>query len=83
MRIIGGKTVDISDEEYKYYNELVKHFGSECFEDLFEVDNDGFISIITPIKNIPWSVLFFSQQVMVNQRLRIIDEFRQNRRKNE
>jgi hypothetical protein len=83
VRQIDGKKVDISDEEFEYYLELVKGFSTDTFngvsyfENLFEVDNMGFITAIKPTKSVPWMVLFFAQQIMISQRLRYIDEFRQ------
>lgn len=82
MKAMGYKQVDITDGEYVYYKELVKHHtddktnGEEYFRDLFDVDSDGFITMITPKGAVPWGILFFIQNVMINQRLRVIDEFR-------
>lgn len=82
MKIIANKNVSMTNEEFDYYNELVKNFskdtfnGASYFYDLFEVDNDGFITIIKPNKPIPQIILFFVQQLMISQRIRIIDELR-------
>lgn len=79
---MGYKQVDITNEEYAYYRQLVKYHsdektnGEEYFRDLFEVDDDGFITFIAPKGSIPWGILFFIQNVMINQRLRVIDDFR-------
>jgi len=80
---MGYKQVDISDEEFKYYKSMVKSYseGEDLFRDIFETDDSGFITLITPRENIPWAVLFFIQNVMINQRLRIIDKFRKQEKK--
>lgn len=83
MKSIDYKKVNLSDEEFEYYNELVKQFaepdhglkGDECFKDLFETDVDGNIIIISPKKTIPWVALHFVQQVQISQRLRMMDGF--------
>ena len=80
MRAIDYKKVDMTDEEWKYYQELVKQYtgdtrkGSDYFRSLFETDNDGIITIIKPASSIPWAVLFFVQNIMINQRLRSNDQ---------
>ena len=67
MKAMGYKQVDMTDEEHVYYRELVKlhaekgKSGEEFFRDLFEVDEDGFITLITPRSSIPWGILFFIQ----------------------
>ena len=73
---IDYKEVDISKEEHEYYKEIVKQVGDkECFKELFDVDDRGFITTIRPKTNVPWAVLFFLQQIMISQRLRLIDNF--------
>jgi len=80
MKAIDYKKVDMTDEEWKYYQGLIvqytddTHKGSEYFRDLFETDDNGIITIIKPVKSIPWAVLFFVQNVMINQRLRSNDQ---------
>lgn len=83
---IDYKKVEMSDAEFDYYKYLVDLFtdeennidGRDYFKDLFEVDEDGFIILIKTDKSIPWSILFFMQQVMISQRLRIIDKLRKS-----
>lgn len=76
----------MADEEYEYYCEIVKSFstdtfnGASYFEGLFEVDKEGFITLIKPTKSIPHLVLFFCQQLMISQRLRYIDEWRRDQK---
>lgn len=82
IRAIAYRRVDMTDQEFSYYKELVSQFtkdndkGEEFFKDLFESDDDGFITFIKPNKPTPWAIIFFMQQVMITQRLRIIDNMR-------
>ena len=77
---IDFQEVDISEEEYEYYKEILKQLGDnpnprDHFKDLFWTDDRGFITTIRPKTNVPWVVLFFIQQLMISQRLRLIDDF--------
>jgi len=73
---IGSRRVEITDDEFEYYKELVKRYdddtrsGSVHFNNLFETDDNGIITMIKPEKEIPWLVLFFIQNLMINQRIR-------------
>lgn len=71
---IDNQKVDITEVEYKYYQELVKKWGASSFDNLFETDKDGRIIIVQPIKGVPWDVLFFVQNLMINQHMRSNDE---------
>jgi len=81
-KVIAFKQVDITEEEYSYYLRLVEQFttptydGKEQFRDIFDVDEDGCISFIRPplSKQVGWGVLFFLQNLMINQRLRRIEK---------
>lgn len=85
-KVIDYKKVNITDEEYNYYKHLVDIFtdssknidGKIYFKDLFDVDKNGYIILIKTDKSIPWAILFFVQQLMLSQRLRIIDTINQN-----
>lgn len=79
-KVVGNKEISISDVEFKYYNELIVSFtdktisGKSYFDDLFESDKSGFITMVRTDKSVPWAILFFIQQVMINQRLRVSDK---------
>lgn len=74
---VGDQIVEISQDEYDYYIEIIGNLnGTKDFVGLFEVDEDGFITIVKPTKPIPQIVLFFINQLMISQRLRWIDEMR-------
>jgi len=80
IRGIAYQKVDMTDREFEYYKELAEKYseddkkGSEYFRDLFETDERGVITIIKTVKSIPWSILFFIQNLMINQQLRLFDE---------
>ncbi len=77
---IGLRKVEISNQEYKYYQQLVKQYtddknkGSDYFANLFDTNDDGIITIIKATKSIPWEILFFIQNLMINQNLRQYDK---------
>lgn len=81
--IVDYKKVDMTDEEKAYYEEIVKEFtngsysGKEQFRDVFDVDADGCISMIRPPlkKEVAWVVLVFLQNLMINQRLRRMEQW--------
>lgn len=82
MKAMGYKQVNMADEEFNYYKKLVKKYdGEHHFVDLFNTDEDGFITLLTPKNAVPWEILFFVQNVMINQRLRVIDNFRREENK--
>ena len=77
-KVIDFKSVDMEPEEFEYYQKLVQEFtqgpysGKNQFHDIFDVDEDGCITIIRPPlkKEVAWGVIFFLQNLMINQRLR-------------
>lgn len=82
-RIIDYKEVDMTDEEYKYYQQIIEEFSDETysareqFRDMFNVDGDGCITLIRPPlkKQVAWVVIFFLQNLMINQRLRRMEKW--------
>jgi hypothetical protein len=76
---IALKKVEVTEEEYSYYKQLVKQYTNEknkgegYFENLFETDKEGKITLIKPTKSIPWEIMFFVQNLMINQWLRSYD----------
>lgn len=81
IRVVDYKGVDMTDEEFEYYNRLVKEFtfgmynGKDQFHDMFDVDDEGCISLIRPPlkKEVGWAVIVFLQNLMINQRLRRLE----------
>ncbi|MHA2216333.1 MAG: hypothetical protein ACXACY_10365 [Candidatus Hodarchaeales archaeon] len=82
FRVIDYKKIDMTDLEYEYYQQIVEEFsdgqysGKEQFRDIFDVDGDGcIVSIRPPVKKqVAWAVIFFLQNLMINQRLRRMEE---------
>lgn len=85
--VIDFKQVDMIEEEHQYYQQLVKEFsfgqinGKMYFHDVFDVDEDGCISIIRPpLKTeIPWAIILFLQNTMLNQRIRRMEKWVQEK----
>lgn len=71
---IDHKKIEITEIEYKYYQELVEKWGIDSFNDLFKTDEDGKITLISPKKEVPWDVLFFIQNLMINQHIKDNEE---------
>lgn len=82
-RVVDYKFLDMTDEEWDYYNKLLIEFthgsysGAEQFRDLFEVDEDGCILMISPPlkKEVGWAIIVFLQNLMINQRLRRMEKW--------
>lgn len=79
IRAIANKKLNLTKEEYEYYLELEKNFGSDAFLELFDSDSDGNIVAITPSPSQPTAMLliFFLLNVMHNQKLRRLDSWAQ------
>lgn len=75
IKAIANQRLDLTREEFEYYQELEKNFGKEAFYGLFRSDSDGQIAAITPSPSQPTAMLlvFFLLNVMHNQRLRKLD----------
>ena len=77
-RIIDYKQVDMTDEEYAYLKQLLAEFpdGKHQIRDMFDVDGEGCINLVRPPvkRQIAWGLLFFFQNLMINQRLRRLEE---------
>ena len=73
---MANKKIDLSDEEYTYYKDIESSVGREEFVGLFTTDKNGLIKIITPSSSKTTSMLaiFFLLNVMMNQRLRKLDD---------
>ena len=77
-RIIDYKQVDMTDEEHAYLKQLLAEFpdGKHQIRDMFDVDGEGCINLVRPPvkRQIAWGLLFFFQNLMINQRLRRLEE---------
>ncbi len=83
LHIIDFKQVDMTNEEFEYYNQLVTSFtngtysGKDMFHDMFNVDSEGCITVIRPPlgKEVAWAAILFLQNLMINQRLRRMEDW--------
>tara|TARA_Y100000034_G_C6850279_1_gene385704 strand:+ start:215 stop:523 length:309 start_codon:yes stop_codon:yes gene_type:complete len=76
IRALGNKKIDLNNEEYLYYKELKSSIGESEFLGLFSTDENGIVMGITPSSGKTTSILaiFFLLNVMMNQRLRMLDD---------
>ena len=73
-----NKKLEVSEAEKNYLLELKDTFGESTFVGLFETDSEGFITSVSPpaAKPIKMIVLFYFLNLMLNQRLRKLDNSR-------
>lgn len=77
-RVIDHKKVLLTGDEWNMYQQIVKSYttmtnsGSDYFQDLFEVDNNGIIIFLKPPtkKHTSFEIFLFLMSVMQNQHLR-------------
>lgn len=78
IRAIDSKPLDLSDDEFEYYVQIIAEFGDKIFQETFEVDENegsayyGFITLVKPSMNaqLPLGLVYFLLNVQMNQRLR-------------
>ena len=78
MRIIDNKKIDLTDDEWSMYKNIVKSYttntnkGEDLFIDLFETDESGMIIFVKPPskRQTSFEVFLFIISVMVHQHLR-------------
>ena len=75
IRAVGNKRLDLNDTEYSYYLQLREAVGESDFVGLFSTDKNGLITgVMPPVnKGINVMVIYFILNVMVNQRVRILE----------
>jgi hypothetical protein len=77
LRIINHKRIELTDSEYKLYQEICRSYdtpkfkGEDLFKDLFETDQSGLIIFLRPPTKAYTSmeVYMFLVNVMVHQHL--------------
>ena len=82
IRAIDNKPLDLSDDEFAYYMQIVEAFGESIFQDTFETDDDpvsaqyGWITLVKPPfnKSLPLGAVFLLFNIQHNQRSRKLDE---------
>ena len=82
IRAVANKPLDLADDEFEYYMQIVEAYGANVFQETFETNEDagspqhGWITMVTPPfnKTLPMGVVFFLFNVMLNQRARQVDK---------
>lgn len=79
IRIIDHKKVDLTDDEWRLYQEICKAYtkpnsqGSHLFSGLFETDDNGIILFVRPpTQYCTMEVVVYVMSVMQHQHLRIM-----------
>jgi len=79
LRIIDNKRVELTNDEWKTYQEICSSYdkpnfqGKDLFKDIFETNDKGTIIFIRPPKGFTSiEVLYFIQSVMLHQHLRLM-----------
>lgn len=80
MRIIDNKKIDLTNDEWAMYQNIVKSYttltnkGEDLFMDLFETDEAGIITFLKPPskRQTSFEVYLFLMSVMQHQHLRLI-----------
>jgi hypothetical protein len=75
IKALANKRIDLSSDEFSYYKLLSDKYGSDVFRSLFETDQNGIITSVTPPLDgqTPMAVIFYMLNVMFAQRMRILD----------
>ena len=75
IRAVGNKRLDLTDSEYEYFKIIKDSIGDGDFKKLFSTDKNGLITAVSPPLDRPINVavIYFTLNVMVNQRLRAIE----------
>ncbi len=76
IRAVGNKRLELSDDEFGYYCSLKEQFGDTDFVGLFKTDKNGIITSVNPPvnKTISLGIIFFLLNIMMNQRVRVLDK---------
>jgi hypothetical protein len=76
IRALANKKIDLSDDEFRYLQDIKKTVGESEFLGLFSTNKHGIIQSITPSGSTQTSIvaIFFLLNVMMNQRLRRLDD---------
>jgi hypothetical protein len=79
LRLINNKRIDLTDTEYKLYEDLCMSYnrdnfqGKDLFNDLFETNEQGVIIFLKPpTQTFSMEIILFLQNIMVHQHLRLI-----------
>ena len=83
IRAVANKRLSLSNSEYSYLESMITTVGDSDLRGLFDTDKNGIITSITPPLDRPinMAAFYFALNVMVNQRLRMIDQGAENNSK--
>lgn len=75
IKIINNQKVEITEDEYKLYQEICKAYeeygGSKIFEDLFETNEEGLIQFVRPpVRQTSMEVIVFVMALQQQQHIR-------------
>jgi hypothetical protein len=72
IKIIANRDVELSKEEWAYYQEIEAIFGDKALIGMFETNKKGEITMVRPPVNRPTSMIliFFLLNLQHNQKLR-------------
>ena len=75
IRAVANQRLDLSNEEYEVYKNIIDFVDKSEFIDTFKTDNNGkIIAVLPPVKkNVSMVVIYFLYNVMINQRVRSFD----------
>ncbi len=75
IRAIANKRIDLTDDEFEYFNTLKEAFGEDTLLDLFKTNKHGEVTAVTPNVSSPTNItlIFFFLNVTMNQRLRKVE----------
>lgn len=81
IRAVANKPLDLTDDEFQYYLQIIEAYGPNIFQETFISDEEpnspqhGLITMVTPpfSGTLPMGVVFFLFNVMLNQRARQVD----------
>lgn len=79
-RIIANKKINITDSEFQVYQNIIESYseygGDMLFQDLFETNEDGIITMVIPPskRKIPMEVFLFLLSVQQQQVLRRLED---------
>ena len=76
IRALANKKIELNNDEFEYLKEVKRTIGEAEFLGLFSTNDDGVIQSITPSGSKQTSIvaIFFLLNVMMNQRLRRLDD---------
>ena len=75
IRAVGNRRLFLTEDEFSVYKEIISVVDKNEFNNVFVTDENGFINAVFPPiqKNVSMIVIYYLFNVMLNQRIRSID----------